>query len=58
MQKSTAVLDGDAYVLNGSKIFITNAGAADVFIVFAMTDKEQGTRGISARCAAANRIFS
>ncbi len=48
MQKSTAVLDGDAYVLNGSKIFITNAGAADVFIVFAMTDKEQGTRGISA----------
>ena len=48
MQKSTAVLDGDSYVLNGSKIFITNAGAADVFIVFAMTDKEQGTRGISA----------
>ena len=48
MQKSTAVLDGDSYVLNGSKIFITNAGAAGVFIVFAMTDKEQGTRGISA----------
>lgn len=48
MQKSTAVLDGDSYVLNGSKIFITNAGAADVFIVFAMTDKEQGTRGTSA----------
>lgn len=48
MQKSTAVLNGDHYVLNGSKIFITNAGAADVFIVFAMTDKEQGTRGISA----------
>ncbi len=48
MQKSTAILDGDSYVLNGSKIFITNAGAADVFIVFAMTDKEQGTRGISA----------
>ena len=48
MQKSTAMPDGDAYVLNGSKIFITNAGAADVFIVFAMTDKEQGTRGISA----------
>ncbi len=48
MQKSTAVPDGDCYVLNGSKIFITNAGAADVFIVFAMTDKEQGTRGISA----------
>ena len=48
MQKSTAMPEGDAYVLNGSKIFITNAGAADVFIVFAMTDKEQGTRGISA----------
>ena len=48
MQKSTAMPDGDDYVLNGSKIFITNAGAADVFIVFAMTDKEQGTRGISA----------
>ena len=44
MQKSTAVLDGDHYVLNGSKIFITNASAADVFIVFAMTDKEQGDR--------------
>lgn len=48
MQKSTAALDGDSYVLNGNKIFITNAGAADVFVVFAMTDKEQGTRGISA----------
>ena len=47
-QQTTAVLDGDEWVLNGSKIFITNAGAADVFIVFAMTDKEQGTRGISA----------
>ena len=48
MQKSTAVLDGDHYILNGNKVFITNAGAADVFIVFAMTDKEQGTRGITA----------
>ena len=48
MQKSTAVLDGDHYILNGTKVFITNAGAADVFIVFAMTDKEQGTRGITA----------
>lgn len=47
MQKSVAVLEGDHYVLNGNKIFITNAGAADVFIVFAMTDKEQGTRGIT-----------
>ena len=48
MQKSTAVLDGDHYILSGNKVFITNAGAADVFIVFAMTDKEQGTRGITA----------
>ena len=47
-QQTTAVLDGDNYILNGSKIFITNGGAADPFIVFAMTDKSQGTRGISA----------
>ena len=47
-QQTTAVLDGDAYVLTGSKIFITNAGHAEVTIVFAMTDKAKGTRGISA----------
>ena len=47
-QQTKAVLDGDHYVLNGSKIFITNASAADVFIVMAMTDKSKGTRGISA----------
>lgn len=47
-QKTTAVLDGDHYVLNGSKIFITNAGAADIFVVMAMTDKEKGNHGISA----------
>ncbi|MEG1790626.1 MAG: acyl-CoA dehydrogenase [Oscillospiraceae bacterium] len=47
MQKSVAVLEGDHYVLNGNKVFITNAGAADVFIVFAMTNKEQGTKGIT-----------
>lgn len=46
--KTTAVLDGDAYVLNGSKIFITNGGYADVYVVTAMTDRERGTRGISA----------
>lgn len=39
---------GDHYLLNGSKIFITNAGYADIFIVLAMTDKKAGTRGISA----------
>lgn len=47
-QATTAVLDGDEYVLNGSKVFITNGSDADTFIVFAMTDKSQGTRGISA----------
>lgn len=47
-QQTTAVLDGDNYILNGSKIFITNGGVADTFIVFAMSDKSQGTRGISA----------
>ena len=43
-----AVLEGDHYVLNGSKIFITNGYVADVFVVFAMTDKSKGTKGISA----------
>lgn len=47
-QQTTAVLEGDHYVLNGSKIFITNGGVADIFVVFAMTDKSKGTRGISA----------
>jgi butyryl-CoA dehydrogenase len=46
-QQSNAVLDGDHYVLNGSKIFITNGGVADVFVVFAMTDRSKGTKGIS-----------
>lgn len=47
-QQTTAVLEGDHYILNGSKIFITNGGVADIFVVFAMTDKSKGTRGISA----------
>ncbi|MDO4711548.1 MAG: acyl-CoA dehydrogenase [Peptostreptococcaceae bacterium] len=47
-QQTTAVLDGDAYILNGSKIFITNAIYADTYIVMAMTDKSLGTKGISA----------
>ncbi|MBN1112959.1 MAG: acyl-CoA dehydrogenase [Bacteroidales bacterium] len=47
-QQTTAVEDGDNWILNGSKIFITNAGPAHVYIVMAMTDKSQGTRGISA----------
>ena len=45
--KTTAVLDGDEYVLNGRKCFITNGGVASFYCVTAMTDKSQGTRGIS-----------
>lgn len=48
MQKSSAVLEGDHYVVNGSKIFITNAEYADFFIIFVMTDKTLGTKGITA----------
>mgnify|MGYP003593484963 CR=1 FL=1 len=47
-QQTTAELMGDHYLVNGSKIFITNAGYADVYIIFAMTDKAKGTKGISA----------
>ena len=47
-QQSTAVRKGDHYILNGSKIFITNGGEADIYVVFAMTDKTTGTKGISA----------
>ena len=46
--KTTAVRNGDKYVLNGSKCFITNGGYADWFTVYAKTDKEAGHRGISA----------
>ncbi|WP_142827111.1 acyl-CoA dehydrogenase [Planococcus soli] len=46
--KTKAVLDGDDYVLNGSKVFITNGGAADTYIVFASTKPAAGSRGISA----------
>ena len=47
-QKTTAVDKGDYWLLNGTKIFITNAGPAEIYIVFAMTDKEKGNRGITA----------
>lgn len=47
-QQTTAVLDGDHWVLNGSKIFITNAGPADVLITYAATDRSKGPKGISA----------
>ena len=46
--KTTAKLDGDHYILNGSKIFITNGGEAEIYIVFAQTDKEKRHKGITA----------
>lgn len=46
--KSTAVRDGDKYILNGTKCFITNGGLADVYTVFAKTDPSRGLKGISA----------
>ena len=46
--QTVAKLEGDHYVLNGSKIFITNGYVADIFVVFAMTDKSKGNHGISA----------
>ena len=47
-QQTIAEKKADFYLLNGSKIFITNAGFADIYIIMAMTDKKAGTRGISA----------
>ncbi len=47
-QQTTAVPDGDNYIINGSKIFITNAIYAHVYVIFAMTDKSQGVKGITA----------
>lgn len=47
-QKTVAVLKGDHYVLNGSKIFITNGGKADTYVIFAMTEPEKGNHGITA----------
>lgn len=47
-QESTAVKQGDKYILNGKKIFITNAKEAETYVVFAMTDKAKGLKGISA----------
>jgi len=47
-QKTTAVDNGDHWLLNGTKCFITNGYYASLYLVFAMTDKEKGTKGISA----------
>ncbi|MBB5324030.1 acyl-CoA dehydrogenase [Anoxybacillus tepidamans] len=46
--KTRAVLDGDHYVLNGSKVWITNGGEAEIYVVFAVTDPEKKHKGISA----------
>lgn len=46
--RTTAKLDGDHYVLNGSKIFITNGGIADIYVVFAVTDPSSKHKGTSA----------
>jgi alkylation response protein AidB-like acyl-CoA dehydrogenase len=47
-QQTVAVKNGDHYVINGSKIFITNAREAETYVVFAMTDKSKGVKGITA----------
>ncbi|QKY70503.1 acyl-CoA dehydrogenase [Lentibacillus sp. CBA3610] len=46
--RTKAIKDGDNYILNGSKIFITNGGEADTYITFARTSDEPGSKGISA----------
>ena len=46
--QTKARLDGDEWELDGSKIFISGGGIADVYIIMAMTDKSKGTKGISA----------
>lgn len=46
--QTSAVLDGDEYIINGSKVFTTNSGFADTFLVFAVTDKAMGSEGFSA----------
>ncbi|MDR2610669.1 MAG: acyl-CoA dehydrogenase [Clostridiales Family XIII bacterium] len=45
--RTTAVLDGDEYVINGSKLFITNGYYADTYVITAQMDKEKGNKGIS-----------
>ena len=46
--RTRAVRDGDHYVLNGTKVFITNGGVAHIYTVIALTNPEKGTRGTSA----------
>ncbi|RNC86086.1 MAG: acyl-CoA dehydrogenase [Balneola sp.] len=53
--KTTAVRDGDHYIINGSKIFITQGSVGDIYIVLAKTNPEMGTKGISAFIVEADR---
>ena len=46
--RTTATRDGDDYVLNGTKLYITNGAVADVFLVYAKTNRDKGAKGISA----------
>jgi acyl-CoA dehydrogenase len=46
--RSRAVRDSDGYILDGTKLFITNSGAAEIYVTFAVTDPAQGARGITA----------
>lgn len=46
-QRTVAVKDGDRYIINGSKVFITNGPVADTLVIFAMTDRGIGVKGIS-----------
>ena len=46
--RTVAVLDGDNYILNGSKLWVTNAGVADFFVVFAKTEPDKGVKGMTA----------
>ncbi len=46
--KTTAVLKGDSYIINGTKAYVTNGGVADIFVVFAKTDPNKGVNGTSA----------
>jgi alkylation response protein AidB-like acyl-CoA dehydrogenase len=47
-QKTTAIDNGDHYIINGTKNWITNGGRADVYIVIAQTDRDKGSHGINA----------
>ena len=53
-QQTTARLDGDAFVLDGTKLFVTNAGPSDVLVVYAASDRSLGSKGISAFIVEAN----